>query len=122
MVARVAALGVTVILLVALYVGAALLSLFGIGIGAFATAGGIIIFLVALQMIAGTMTAAPPEGQGHIENAQRFALVPLAIPLLAGPGPICSVIVYATKGPTSQGCTPLEYVILTVIILAVGLA
>jgi multiple antibiotic resistance protein len=44
MVARVAALGVTVILLVSLFVGRGLLAVLGISNGAFATAGGSIIF------------------------------------------------------------------------------
>jgi multiple antibiotic resistance protein len=122
MVARVAAAGVTVILLVTLVIGRGLLGLLGIDVGAFATAGGIIIFLVALQMIAGAMTAPRPEDKGLTESARRFALVPLAMPLLAGPGAICSVIVYASKGPTDRGCTPLDYVILSAIILAVGFA
>src|SRR5262245_5976896 len=61
MVARDAAIGVTAILLVTLFVGQGLLSLLGIGVGAFATAGGIIIFLVALQMIAGSITSHRPE-------------------------------------------------------------
>src|SRR5262245_1674320 len=123
MVARVAALGVTVILLATLFAGRGILSLLGIGVGAFATAGGIIIFLVALKMIAGDISGPPPEQNEDIaESAKRFALVPLAMPLLAGPGVICSVIVYATKGPTDQGCTPLDYLILSLIIVAVGVA
>jgi multiple antibiotic resistance protein len=122
-VARVAAIGVTVILLATLFAGRGILSLLGIGVGAFATAGGIIIFLVALKMIAGDISARPPEqGEDIAASAKRFALVPLAMPLLAGPGVICSVIVYATKGPTDQGCTLLDYVILSIIIVAVGLA
>jgi multiple antibiotic resistance protein len=123
MVARVAAIGVTVILLATLLAGQGILSLFGIGVGAFATAGGIIIFLVALKMIAGDISAQPPEQEEDVTaSGRRFALVPLAMPLLAGPGVICSVIVYATKGPKDQGCTPMDYLILSGIILAVGLA
>jgi multiple antibiotic resistance protein len=122
MVAHVAAVGVTVILLVTLFIGRGLLDLLGIRVDAFAMAGGIIIFLVALQMIAGAMTAPRTEDKGLAESGRRFALVPLAMPLLAGPGAICSVIVYASKGPTDRGCTPLDYVILSAIILAVGFA
>ena len=42
------------------------------------------------------------------------------MPLLAGPGAIRSVIVYASKGPTGTGCTPLDYAILAAIVVLVG--
>jgi len=51
-----------------------------------------------------------------------FGIVPLAIPLLAGPGAISSVIVYATKGPTGQGCSWEDHVLLAAIIVVVGAA
>jgi len=121
-VAYLAAVGVTVILLVALFVGRALLALLGISNGAFATAGGIIIFLIALKMVNGQMDE-PDSNAGQADKGiRRFALVPLATPLLAGPGPISSVILYASKGTSGQGATWLDDVVLTGIILVVGLA
>lgn len=122
-IARVAAIGVTVILLVALFIGSPLLAALSISIGAFTTAGGIIIFLVALQMVSGAMSKSNAStDDATTDTGERFALVPLATPLLAGPGPISSVIVYAGKGPFDQGCTLVDYIILSIIILVVGLA
>jgi multiple antibiotic resistance protein len=122
MVAYVAALGVTVILLVSLFIGRGLLALLGISNGAFATSGGIIIFLVALKMVAGDVNE-PQETDGDAEQSvRRFALVPLATPLLAGPGAISSVILYASKGSSGHGSTWLDDVVLSCIILVVGLA
>ncbi len=122
MVARVAALGVTIILLVSLFIGRGLLALLSISNGAFATAGGSIIFLIALQMVFGEMSESDAT-EGHTEkNIRRFALVPLATPLLAGPGPISSAILYASKGASGHGSTWVDYVVLTCIILVVGLA
>jgi len=46
-----------------------------------------------------------------------IAIVPLATPLLAGPGPISSVILYAT-----QSTTILDWVMLTVVIFIIGIA
>jgi multiple antibiotic resistance protein len=121
-VAHLAAVGVTVILLVSLFIGRGLLALLGISNGAFATAGGIIIFLIALKMVNGEMDE-PESDEGHTEkNIRRFALVPLATPLLAGPGPISSVILYASKGTSGAGATWLDDVVLSCIILVVGLA
>jgi multiple antibiotic resistance protein len=56
------------------------------------------------------------------EELRRFGIVPLATPLLAGPGVISAVIVYASKGPTGQGNTLLDYGILVGIIVTVGAA
>lgn len=117
--ARTAALSVTIIMLVALFIGHALLAGLGISIGAFTVAGGVLIFLIGLHMVFGTPQAAPDDGGAPGEN---FAIVPLAIPLLAGPGVIGGVIVYATKGPRGDGSTGADYLILTAIILLVGVA
>lgn len=121
-VARTAAVGVTTILLFSLVIGRALLELFGISIGAFTVAGGILILLIAVQMVLGPAGAAKPGQNAALDDAdgRRFALVPLAMPLLAGPGAISAVIVYASKGPRGNGCTPLDYAILAGIILVVG--
>lgn len=122
-IARVAAIGVTVILLVALFVGRALLEILSISIGAFTTAGGIIIFLVGLQMVSGAVSQkSAANDDASPDSGERFALVPLATPLLAGPGAISSAIVYASKGPFDKGCTLVDYIILAAIILIVGLA
>jgi multiple antibiotic resistance protein len=122
MVARVAAIGVTVILLVSLFIGKALLAVLGISNGAFATAGGIIIFLIALKMVNGAMSEPEEPTEHSAANIKRFALVPLATPLLAGPGPISSVILYASKGTGDPGSMWVDYVVLTGIILVVGFA
>lgn len=117
---RTAATGVTVILLVSLIIGRGLLHVLSISIGAFTIAGGIIIFLIALMMVRGGARATATSAQEG--DAKRFALVPLAIPLLAGPGAISAVIVYASKGPTGSGCTMVDYFILGGIIVVVGIA
>jgi multiple antibiotic resistance protein len=117
---RTAALGVTVILLVSLVIGRGLLHVLSISIGAFTTAGGIIIFLIALMMVRGGTGTTTRSGQDG--DDRRFALVPLAMPLLAGPGVISAVIVYASKGPTGSGCTMADYFILGGIIVVVGVA
>jgi MarC family membrane protein len=120
-VARTASVSVTLILLGALVIGQGLLEFLSISIGDFTIAGGIIIFLIALRMI---LEPARKSGAVPInpEELHTFGIVPLAIPLLAGPGAISSVIVYATKGPTGQGCSWEDYVLLATIIVVVGAA
>jgi multiple antibiotic resistance protein len=119
---RTAAVGVTVILLTSLIIGRGLLQILNISIGAFTTAGGIIIFLIGLMMVRGGTGTTTTTRSGQDIEDKRFALVPLAMPLLAGPGAISAVIVYASKGPSGSGCTITDYFILGGIIVVVGLA
>lgn len=108
-----AAIAVTIILLVSLVAGRLILSLFGIATPAFQTAGGVIIFLIGLKMV----FSSPDAGAARAAAAAHrdVAIVPLATPLLAGPGPISSVILYA-----SHGASPLNYGLLTLIVVLVG--
>jgi len=117
-----AALSVTCIMLGALAFGRGVLQVFSISIGDFTAAGGVIIFLIALRMVLGPSGAVDVSHPIKPEQLRGFGIVPLATPLLAGPGVISAVIVYASKGPTGQGNTPLDYAVLSMIILAVGVA
>jgi MarC family membrane protein len=87
---------VLVILAVALIGGETVLEFFGISLPSFRCAGGILVFLMALSML-----RAEPSGIRHtpaeVESAgkESIAVVPLAMPMLAGPGAVSTVIVYA---------------------------
>jgi multiple antibiotic resistance protein len=98
-VAKRASLTVLALLLGAMAGGKAILYLFGIQIATFTIAGGVIILLIALKMVLEPPKpeASPAEGSGDI------AIVPLGTPLLAGPGPISSVIVFSSKGIGPDG-------------------
>ena len=119
-IARTTATAIAVVLWVSLAFGHLILELLGISVGAFTLSGGIIIFLIALKMVLGPAGGDLTGGGGG--GASSFAIVPLAVPLLAGPGPISSVIVYASKGITHQGASLVDDVALAVIILVVALA
>lgn len=69
--------------------GGAILSYLGIGIPALQGAGGLLLLLIALDLLTGK-EAAQPQG---VEDV-NVALVPLGTPLLAGPGAIAATIVY----------------------------
>jgi len=72
---------------------------FGIGLPAFQLAGGFIFFVYALQMLhlipSGIKTSTEEEKEGI--KKENITLVPLATPLLAGPGAITVVIVWQQK-------------------------
>jgi multiple antibiotic resistance protein len=74
--------------------GTALFSVLGITLAAFRTAGGLILWFVALDMLHGERRT--QEGRDEVAEGRAkddVALTPLAIPMLAGPGAISTVIV-----------------------------
>ncbi len=92
-----ASVAVAVILMLAIWTGDSLLSYFGIGIPAFRIGGGLLVLLIAISMFgAKTSPAQHTEAeQAEGEAKNDIAVVPLAIPLLAGPGAISLAIVDA---------------------------
>jgi len=96
--ARLTVVSVFAVLMVALLLGEWILWAFGISIDAFRCAGGVVLLLMGLSML---------RSRGHtaedIEAAQdeTIALVPLTMPLLAGPGAMSAVIVYAHQSSSA---------------------
>ncbi len=84
--ARTIAVSVVVALLVAAFLGMPLLGLLGVSLGAMQVGGGIIVLLLAIAMVLGketTFKGFPPLAEErHVREA---SIVPLAVPLLAGP-------------------------------------
>ena len=89
---RLASLSVCAILLSALLIGEPLLDFFGISISAFRVAGGILLMLMAIQMLLGDLSKRPDKNHRSEENSLANAIVPLSTPLLAGPGSISAGI------------------------------
>jgi multiple antibiotic resistance protein len=85
-----------VILIIFGITGDFILRFFGIGLPAFQIAGGFIFFIYALQMMhlipSGMKTTSEEEQEG-VEKTSA-ALVPMATPMLAGPGAITAVLVW----------------------------
>ena len=115
-IARRASVAVTIILLTALFLGNALLKIFSISPGAFQIGGGIILFLIAVQMVLGPGGSSFGKMSGGEVNLQ-FAVVPLAIPIMAGPGAINGAVLYGTQTHSWEGM-----VILAGVTLIVGIA
>lgn len=98
-IARIASFSVAVVLVVAAVIGKPLLALFGITIASFKVGGAILILLMAISMMhaAPTRQKQTPEEASEAAEKENIAVVPLAIPLLSGPGAISTTIVYATE-------------------------
>jgi multiple antibiotic resistance protein len=86
----------TVLLVFAIF-GSLIFKLFSITIGAFQIAGGLILFSVAMGMLhaKASRTKHTPEEMEEAMGRDDIAVVPLAIPIVSGPGAITTVIVLA---------------------------
>jgi multiple antibiotic resistance protein len=79
--------------------GAWIFKLLGISLGAFKVAGGVVLLLLALDMIRtqpSRTRITESEVQAGVDK-EDIAVVPLAMPLLAGPGSIATVIVLMAR-------------------------
>ena len=92
-------LAVAIILWTSLFLGDAILHIFGISIDSFRIAGGILVVTIAMSMISGKLGEDKQNKQEKSETAIResIGVVPLALPLMAGPGAISSTIVWGTR-------------------------
>ncbi|HTI86438.1 MAG TPA: MarC family protein [Alphaproteobacteria bacterium] len=85
----------TILLVLFALGGEAFLNALGIGMAAFRIAGGILLFLVALDMLFAHDTPLRRTSHTEEEEAERkrdISVFPLAIPLIAGPGALTSVV------------------------------
>jgi multiple antibiotic resistance protein len=98
------ALGAIILLLFAL-AGDVLLEALGIGIPAFRIAGGVLLFLLSLDMIfaspAGLRSRTIRE-QEEISYEHDISVFPLAIPLIAGPGAITTALLYTGERSATE--------------------
>ncbi len=101
-IAWVASAAVAAILALCVLIGSAMLNVFDISVAGLRAAGGLIVLSIAYSLL-----NAKPSGMHH-EAADAApkdnpAIYPLAMPLLAGPGAISTVIVFAHSAPGASG-------------------
>jgi multiple antibiotic resistance protein len=97
-IAKHASIAVAIVLTVSALLGQIVLDFFGITIASFKVGGAILILLMAISMmqVMPMRTRQTPEEAEEAIAKDSVAVVPLAIPLLAGPGAISTTIIYAT--------------------------
>lgn len=87
------------VLLGFVFLGKYILALLHIEPGSFFIAGGIMLFIVALEMLFGRPSHSKVSEKEHFDpahdDAKHIAIFPLAIPMLAGPGALTTIILYA---------------------------
>lgn len=103
---------VLIILLISIFGGMAILTAFGISLSAFELAGGLIVLGIGFKMLTGgENTAHATKGakksleeiSSEEEAISSSMIVPLAMPILAGPGSITTVVTVAARYPGLEG-------------------
>jgi multiple antibiotic resistance protein len=113
----------TLVLIFFAVAGEILLRALGISIAAFRTAGGLLLFYIAFEMVFAQRTerkAGAVREPATAERLHAMAVFPVAIPLLAGPGAISATILAAAKAPN-----PLSLALFLgalVVVMAIALA
>jgi multiple antibiotic resistance protein len=125
--AWIAAITTTLTLATACLVGQHIFDFFGVSLDAFRIAGGILLFFIALDFVQVRQTrmkATEPEIEDGTQK-QEVGVIPLAIPMLSGPGAIATVMVM--RGSTTSAVPLLTAIVLVgaitlvVLLLAVRL-
>ncbi|MDK2914794.1 MAG: multiple antibiotic resistance protein [Thermococcaceae archaeon] len=84
-------------------IGEWIFKFFGSSTDAFAIAGGILLFKMAMEMLSGKLssvkisTEEEEEFSEEVVTLEEVAIMPLAIPLISGPGAITTVMLYMAK-------------------------
>lgn len=115
------------ILLIFYASGQTVLNVLGISVSAFRVAGGILLFLIAIEMIFGKRQERKAEtaekaveSQGHHGTVNEIAIFPLAIPLISGPATISAIILLSSQAPDTVAYAGLGGVIAIILLSCMG--
>ena len=106
-----------VILILFAAFGEAVLGFIGISMPAFRIAGGLLLFLTALDMLFERRSKRRKEqsDEAEEEDGDDPSIFPVAIPLIAGPGSIATMILLAGQNPGTEGLLLVIGVMLAVV-------
>lgn len=88
-----------VVLCLFIFTGSIILRFLGIQPGSFFIAGGILMFIVSIDLLLGKPGRTKTSSPGAEEDREDVSIFPLAIPMLAGPGAITTVLLYVSEDP-----------------------
>jgi multiple antibiotic resistance protein len=107
------------ILAVFIVLGKWLLAALGIDPGAFYIAGGIMLFIISLEMLFGRPSKSKVSEREAADEGASIAVFPLAIPMLAGPGSITTIILYtgSKESDTAQPFLMIAMLFISLIVI-----
>jgi multiple antibiotic resistance protein len=102
--------------------GEALLHALGISLNAFRIAGGIMLFLIALEMVFEKRTERREDRAEKVkaEDPVDISIFPMAMPMIAGPGSIASVMLLMSQSQGIQQSLVVLAAMLTILLLTLG--
>jgi multiple antibiotic resistance protein len=80
-----------------IFTGSAILRFLGIQPGSFFIAGGILMFIVSIDLLLGRPGRTKTSSEEQGEDREDVSIFPLAIPMLAGPGTITTILLYVSE-------------------------
>ncbi len=94
-----ASIAIAIIMAISVWIGMSALNVFGVSIGAFRLAGGLIIVLIGMDMLRAKSHGKdyhlnPEQVEAH--HKESIGVVPIAMPIFAGPGTIATIIGHTT--------------------------
>ena len=113
-----AAFATWVVLSVFAVAGGLIFKAFGISLGAFKIAGGLMLLMMSVDMMRAqpspTRTTLEEQAESRDRDDNDIAIFPMAIPMLAGPGAIATVMVLMSRAAWSPVRTPMVFAAVTV--------
>ncbi|NCO74042.1 MAG: MarC family protein [Cyanobacteria bacterium] len=124
MVALFVSLTVMGLLLIFMVIGSPMLQFFGVTINSFRLAGGILLLIIGINIVNGTDSSAGktllvPENENDLTQAKSVyqqIVIPMAMPLLVGPGVIANVILYANEALAKKVGLGIELILMTIFV------
>lgn len=112
------------LLLIFMLIGSPMLQFFGVTINSFRLAGGILLLIIGINIVNGTDSSAGntllvPENENDLTQAKSVyqqIVIPMAMPLLVGPGVIANVILYANEALAKKGGLAIELMLMTILV------
>ena len=108
-----------VLMVIFLFLGEAVLGFVGITMPAFRIAGGVLLFLTALEMLFQRRQSRRNDNaaEGAAEHTDDPSVFPLALPLIVGPGAITTIILYAGQANGAADFAAIAAVLFVVLCL-----
>lgn len=99
-VARQAGVTVACVLMSSAFFGSAILDVFGVSLNSFRIAGGILLLSIAFGMMKASEKRHTKEEQAEAESRDAIGVMPIALPVISGPGSISAVVIATQVDPS----------------------
>ncbi len=103
-----------------IFTGNIILRFLGIQPGSFFIAGGILLFIVSIDLLLGRAGRTKTSGEESGEEREDVSIFPLAIPMLAGPGTITTILLYVSEDKAPGFILPVMVASVVLALFAAG--